>query len=185
MRGTRLAMTGLIAIAVSLGPIPLSAGVLPGPVGDQEQEAKPNKAERLEAIAAELLSECDMETWVRAAELFETSARLRPEASKERIKNFKTAANLFASTGAKERARDLFQEAADEAWEMGDLAFAAHSYLDAAVLSAELKMGRHTINAARMANQIAGSPELPTADRAAIEQRIEQLGLPLHLGQIL
>jgi len=185
MRGTRLVTFGLIAIALSVGPNPLSAGILPAPVGDQDQKAKPNKADRLEAIANELLAECDMDTWVRAAELFEVSARLRPEDSQDRVRSLKTAANLFSSMGVKERARDLFQEAAEEAWQMGDLAFAANSYLDAAVLSAELKMGRHTVDAARMASRLAASPEMSSGDRDIIETRLEQLGLPLHLGQIL
>jgi hypothetical protein len=185
MRGTRLVTSGLIAIALSLGPNALSAGILPAPAGEQEQESNPEKADRLEAIAAELLTDGDMDTWEQVAELLEKAARLRPEASAKRIENLKMAANLFVWSGNALHARDVFQEAAEEAWDMGDLALAAHTYLDAAVLSAQLKMGRHTIQATRMADQLAASPEMPSADRAAIAYRLENLGLPLHLGEIL
>ncbi|MGW8267416.1 MAG: hypothetical protein ACWGSQ_13700 [Longimicrobiales bacterium] len=185
MRGIRLVTSGLIAIALSVGPNPLPAGTLPAPVGDQDQKAEPNKADRLEAIAAELLADGDMDTWEQAAELLEKSARLRPEASSKRIENLRMAASLFVWTGATLHARDLFEEAAQGASEMGNLALAAHTYLDAAVLSAQLKMGRHTIQAARMADQLAASPDMPAEARQAVVYRLTQLGLPLHLGEIL
>jgi len=185
MRGMRLVTSGLIAIALSVGPNPLSAGILPAPAGDQDQNTEPDKADRLEAIAAELLADGDMDTWDQAAKLLEVSARLRSEACSKRVEDLRMAASLYIWTGATLHARDLLQEAAEEASDMGDLALAAHTYLDAAVLSAELKMGRHTIQATRMADQLAASPEMSAEDRQAVVYRLEHLGLPLHLGQIL
>jgi len=185
MRGTSLVTFGLMAVALVLGPNPLSAELFPVQGGDQDQVAKPDRAERLEAIARDLLSDGDIGTWEQAAELLEKSGRLRTVASLERIEDLRMAACLFTWTGAKEHARDLFQDAADEAWQRGDLALAAHTYLDAAVLSAELKMGRHAIQATRMADQLAASPEMARADREAVTYRLEHLGLPMHLGEIM
>jgi len=176
-------MAGLFLLGAGLAS-PTAASILPPPV-QQDQKGSLVKAERLEAVANDLLEQGDMDTWEQVAELLEKAARLRPEASLRRAENLRKAANLFVAIGAKERARDLFEEAAAEASETGELAFAAHAYLDAAVLSADLKMGRHTIQAARMADQLAASPSLSRQERVAIESRMERLGLPMRLAQIL
>jgi len=162
-----------------------AAGLLSASGFQEIQEGKLQQADRLESMAMELLSLCDMETWEQAAELLEKSARLRPEASPARFKSLKMAANLFHWIGSDGHARDLLEEAANEARQGGELVFAANTYLDAAVLSAQLKMGRHTIAAARMANQLAGAADVSAADRAVIAGRLQDLGLPLRLGQIL
>jgi len=187
MRGIRFFLTAALAGTLALVPgSALHAAGLLSDSGSQEiQESKLQQADRLESMAMELLSQCDMETWEPAAELLERSARLRAEASPARFNNLKKAANLFHWIGSNEHARDLFEEAADQARQGGDLVFAANAYLDAAVLSAQLRMGRHTIAAARMANQLAGSEGVPQADRVVIAARLQELGLPLHLGQIL
>ena len=86
---------------------------------------------------------------------------------------------------ATEHARVLFQEASDDAWEMGRLAFAAHTNLDAAVVSAELKMGRHIVAATQGAEPIAGLPEMPQQGRLAVETRLDLLGVPRHVSEIM
>lgn len=187
MRGPRffsmMILASLSVLATALVS-PASGSVLP-PVAQQSQEGPVTKADRLEAVAMGLLEEGDMDTWEQVAELLETAARHRPETSMRRAENIRMAANLFSVIGATERARGLFEEAALQASDLGNLAFAAHAYLDAAVLSAQLKMGRHTIRAAQRADELSASPKMDREDRAAIKSRMERLGLPMHLAEIL
>jgi hypothetical protein len=161
------------------------AGAISTPAAQQKQEGPVAKADRLEAVAMALLEEGEVDTWEQVAELLEKAARHRPETSFRRAKNLRTAANLFSTIGATERARKLFEEAAEQASDLGELTFAAHAYVDAAVLSAQLKMGRHTIRATQRAEELAASPEMSRTDRLAVESRIERLGLPTHLAEIL
>jgi len=187
MRGRTAVMCGMLACAHLLvtGPTSPSAGLSLSSGVAQDQEGKPDKADRLEAKAMKLLAEGDTDYWAGAAKLLEESARLRPEASLTRATSLKLAANLFCWAGFHEQARALFQESAEQAFALGEMTFAAHTYLDAAVLSADLQMGRHTVDAARMAERIAASPDLSGADRDALRSRLDRLDLPMRLAEIM
>jgi hypothetical protein len=187
MRGNSFCRSALLAgvLALVAGVPPLAAAdALPLPA-DQEKKGKVEKADQLEAMAMEILSLGDMDTWEQAAELLEKAARLRPKDEFARLETLKLAGNLFHWIGATEHARVLLQEAADGAWEMGKLAFAAHTYLDVAVVSAALKMGRHTVAATQKAERIADMPEMAQDDRLAVETRLDLLGLPRHVSEIM
>jgi tellurite resistance protein len=187
MRGrllVALAILGTMAVVLT-GFHPSRAGAVQVPTSQAKQEAESSKADRLEAVAMELLSLGDVDNWEQAAELLERSARLRPEANLSRATSLKIAASLYNWTGATAHARDLLQEAAERAQELGALSFAANTFLDAAVLSAELSMGRHTIAATQMAERLAASPEMPPNEREMIKARIEGLNLPLRLAEIM
>ena len=178
------AILGTMAVVLT-GVHPSQAGAVQVPPPQAKQEAESSRADRLEAVAMELLSLGDMDSWEQAAELLERSARLRPKANLSKATSLKIAASLYNWIGATEHARDLLQEAAEHAQELGALSFAAHTFLDAAVLSAELRMGRHTVAATQMAERLAASPEMPRREREMIEARIEGLNLPLRLADIM
>jgi tellurite resistance protein len=187
MRGrflVTLAILGTMAVVLT-GFHPSRAGAVQVTSPQAKQEAESSKADRLESVAMELLALGDMDSWGQAAALLERSARLRPEANLSRATSLKIAASLYNWTGETEHARDLLQEAAECAQELGALSFAAHTFLDAAVLSAELRMGRHTVAATQMAERLAASPEMPRREREMIEARIEGLNLPLRLADIM
>jgi tetratricopeptide (TPR) repeat protein len=187
MRGrllVTLSVLGTMAVVLA-GFHPSRAGAVQVASSQAKQEAESTNADRIEALAMELLSLGDVENWEQAAELLERSARLRPEANLGRATSLKIAASLYHWTGDTEHARDLLQEAAEWAQELGALSFAAHTFVDAAVLSAELRMGRHTVAATQKAEQLAASPEMPRGDREAIEARIQGLNLPLRLAEIM
>jgi tetratricopeptide (TPR) repeat protein len=187
MRGSLLVTSALLGGVFGLvaGFHPVPAGAVQAPSVEKKQETRPATADRLEAVAMELLSMGDMDTWEQAAELLERSARLRPEDSLSKATSLKIAANLYNWIGETEQARDLLEEAAECAQELGALSFAAHTFLDAAVLSAELRMGRHTVAAAQMAERLAASPDMPRADQDVIKSRIQRLNLPLSLADIM
>ena len=187
MRGrlpVTLAILGTMAVALT-GSHPSQAGAVQVTFPQAKQEAESSKADQLEGVAMELLSLGDRDSWEQAAELLERSARLRPEANLSRATSLKIAASLYNWIGATERARDLLEEAAEHAQELGALSWAAHTFLDAAVLSAQLKMGRHTVAATQAAERLATSPEMPRREREMIEARIEGLNLPLRLAEIM
>jgi hypothetical protein len=151
----------------------------------QDQETKVTKAERLEAQAKEILMRGDMDEWIEAAELLVESAHLRPESHFPAARNLQFAAAVFAWSGNNEKARRLFEEAADRAASMGELVFAAHTYLDCAFASAKLHMGRHTIEAAKAAQELAKSREVGRTDRERIMARLTLLDAPTRLGEVM
>jgi hypothetical protein len=151
----------------------------------QDQEAKQTKAERLEARANKILERGDMEQWVEAAELLVESAHLRPEAHFPAARNLQFAAAVFAWSGDRQKARELFEEAAERAAAVGEPVFAAHTYLDCAFVSAQLGMGRHTIEAARAARELAESREVCWRDREVLMARLALLDAPTRLGDIM
>jgi tellurite resistance protein len=179
-----LAVLGSMAV-VLVGFHPSRAGAVQVASSQAKQEAESSKADRIEALAMELLSLGAVDNWEQAAELLERSARLRPEGNLSRATSLKIAASLYHWTGATEHARDLLQEAAECAQKLGALSFAAHTFVDAAVLSAELRMGRHAVAATQMAERLASSPEMPRREREMIEARIQGLNLPLRLAEIM
>ncbi len=185
MRGIRLITAGLVAIAMITCPNPLSVDSLLAQKVEKGQAERSEKADRLETLAAELLAEGETDVWEEAAELFETAARIRPESDIGRVEDLRTAANIWYWAGRTDHARVLTEEAALIASNLGKPALAAHIYLDAAVLSAELKMGRHTIAAARQAELLAASPVISSTEREAIRIRLERLNAPTRLGQIM
>ncbi len=193
MRGRTLAMCGILTCALVLlsGPSSPTAALMPTPGVDQEKQKKQNKqeqqskADRLESKAMGLLAEGDTDYWTTAANLLEESARLRSDENMSRATSLKLAANLYCWSGDREKARALFQESAEQAYELGERAFAAHTFMDAALLSAALQMGRHTVEAAQMAEQIAAAPDLTQAERESIRSRLNRLDLPTRLADIM
>ncbi len=193
MRGRSLAMCGMLTCTLVLlsGPSSPTAGLILPSGPDQEkqekkqQQDKQSKADRLESKAMGLLSEGDTDYWATAASLLEESARLRSGENLSRATSLKLAANLYCWSGDREKARDLFQEAAEQAYGLGEKAFAAHTFMDAALLSAALQMGRHTVEAAQRAEEIAAAPDLTQAERESIRSRLDRLDLPTRIADIM
>ena len=172
MRGRTLAMCGMLTCTLVLlsGPSSPTAGLILPSGPDQEkqekkqQQDKQSKADRLESKAMGLLSEGDTDYWATAASLLEESARLRSGENLSRATSLKLAAN-----------QDI----------LGEKAFAAHTFMDAALLSAALQMGRHTVEAAQRAEEIAAAPDLTQAERESIRSRLDRLDLPTRIADIM
>ena len=180
MFGLRMVKCGTLALLAGfvLSP-PAASGIM------QDQEADQKKAERLEAKANKILESGNMEYWVEAAELLVESAHIRPDAHFPAARNLQFAAAIFAWSGDTQKARRLFEEAAERAASVGESVFAAHTYLDCAFVSAQLGMGRHTIAAARAARELAESREVSWKDRERLLARLALLDAPTTLGEIL
>ena len=180
MFGQRMVKSGILALlAVSLLSLPAESEV------PQDQETKLTKAERLEAEANDILRNGDMDEWLDAADLLVESAHLRPESYFPAARNLQFAAAIFAWSGSDEKARVLFEEAAQRAVANGELVFAANTYLDCAFVSAKLRMGRHTIAAAQAAQKLAKSREVGYRDRERIMARLTLLDAPTRLGDVM
>jgi ATP/maltotriose-dependent transcriptional regulator MalT len=175
-----MAQCGTLALLATL--------LLSPPLASQtrpDQETDQARAERLEAKANAILMSGDMEQWVDAAELLVESAHLRPESDFSAARNLQFAAEVFAWSGDLEKARVLFEEAAERATSTGESVFAANTYLDCAFVSAQLGMGRHTIAAARAARELAKRHEVSWKDRDQLLARLARLEAPTTLGEIM
>ena len=85
------------------------------------------------------------------------------------------------------KAMGLLSEGDTDYWATAanGLAFAAHTFMDAALLSAALQMGRHTVEAAQRAEEIAAAPDLTQAERESIRSRLDRLDLPTRIADIM
>jgi hypothetical protein len=177
MLGQRMALCGTLAlIAGFLFSSPASSQAQP------DQTAEPTKAERVEARANEILMSGDMAEWLEAADLLVESAHLRPDTDFLAARNLHFAATLYAWSGDNEKARRFFGEAAERAVSIGESAFAANAYLDAAFASAQLRMGTQTTVAARAALELAERREVCWRDRERIRARLALLDTPAGLS---
>jgi hypothetical protein len=175
----------VMACALCLLAGPTNHGRSADLANDLAAFTNPSKADKLAKEASDILAVGEIDDWSKAAKLLERAAFLRDDSDEAKPANLKLAGTLFCAVGLREHARGLIEQAAGLALDQGDLVNAAHTFLDAAALSAQLRMGRHTINAAREARRIAAAPGVAEADRAAILDRAERLGAPTALAQIM
>lgn len=187
MRGTIFSLARMVFCSALLLSVPYSLAALEWQDQEVPKKAKagPEVADHLEALAMEILEVGDTEVWEQAAELLTKSAKLRDDADPKKPGTLKLAANLYCWSGEKAKARDLLERSAQVAHAQGDPVFAANAYLGAAYLSASLRMGRHTIAAAQMAEQLAELPVVPEAEAEAIRARLAKLGAPRSLSEIM
>lgn len=177
MLGQRMVMCGTLAL--------LAGFLLSSPASSQaksDQMAEPTKAERLEARANEILMKGEMEEWLEAADMLVESALLRPEADFLAARNLQFAATLYAWSGENEKALRFFEEAAERGTSIGESAFAANAYLDAALASARLGMEGQTTAAAQAALALAEGREVCWRDRERIRARLALLDAPAGLS---
>lgn len=119
----------------------------------------------------------------KAAKLHERSAELRDESDPMAASCLRTAAFLRYYAGGRRASADLMEKAAERAAEIGDVARAADSYVDAAYIAQELKEGDRARAFAHRAELLANSPLITETQRAAIRARISGAGTVAMLSQ--
>ena len=107
-----------------------------------------------------------------AAKLHERSAELRDASDPQAASCLRTAAFLRYYAGGRRASADLMEKAAERAAEIGDVARAADSYVDAAYIAQELRESDRARSFARRAELLANSPLISETQRASIRARI-------------
>jgi hypothetical protein len=117
----------------------------------------------------------------KVARLHEHSASLRQADDPQAYACLRTAAILRYWGGDKRGGAERMTEAATQAAERGDVYRAADAYIDAAIISAELRQAERTIELAAKARLLASSPLLSDQQRATLASR---LGNPKDVATI-
>ena len=129
-----------------------------------------DRAAEIEQRAVELHS--DVTRAAEAARLHHWSAELRAAADPNAVESLAMAAHLFGYAHRPKEARKTMEQAADRALAMGDVARAAHAYLEAAFFADVLKQRSEVERLGKKALLLANSPLLPDDQRKAITDRI-------------
>lgn len=147
---------GLI-MAVSVLNIPTAAAAQSGP------DAKHNQAVSMHASGPRLTT---------VARLHLESARERSASDPQAQHCLSTAGHLYYYAGDKSRARRLLGEAADVALRRGDVEYAGHALLSAAVIAQEAKDGGAVRRLIERAELLTEGPALSVSQRARIRARV-------------
>ena len=121
---------------------------------------------RAESLATVLTS------FKEAADLFERSADARTASDPRAVSCLRSAATLRYNSGNKRKGLGLMEKAADRAIRLGDVVTAANSYIDAAVIAAELKQGDRARELGERAPLLTKSPLLSEEQRGALMYRM-------------
>lgn len=129
--------------------------------------AKHERALSMQASGSQLMA---------VARLHVESARGRAPADPQAQRCLSTAAHLHYYAGSRTQARRLLIEASEVALRRGDVEYAAHSLLTAAVIAQETKNASALEELVQRAELLAQGPALSIAQRAAILARIQRRG---------
>ena len=158
---------GGILFAVAAAPIAASAQQTLAPV---RVTANVEYADRL-ALKADSLSRILTE-FKKAAKLYEASADARQAGDPKAFTHLRAAAFLRYDAGDKRAGLSLMEQAAQRAADLGDVISAANSYIDAAIVAAELNQAPRAQDLSRRAALLAKSPLLDGAQRTALLVRM-------------
>ena len=128
------------------------------------------------ALRAESLS-TSLQHFKKAAELFERSAEARQAGDARAVTCLRSAAMLRYNSGNKQKGLTLMEKAGDRAIRLGDVVIAAHAYIDAAVIAAELRQGARAIDLSERAVLLTKSPLLSADQRNALVERMNGWGV--------
>ena len=160
-------MAGGMLMAVAAAPVAASAQQKLPPV---RVTASLEYADGL-ALKAESLATM-LTHFKQAADLFEQSAEARTQADPRAVSCLRSAATLRYNTGNKRRSLGLMEKAGDRAMRLGDVVTAANSYIDAAVIAAELRQGDRARELSERAVLLTKSPLLSEEQRGALVYRM-------------
>jgi hypothetical protein len=117
-----------------------------------------------------------------AARLHRRAADLRAADDPLGFRDLTYAAVLVYAAGDRTAARRDMVRAAGQALTRGDLKNAAMAYLDAAWIAQEQKNRKQVWEWGHRAEMLAASPLLGSADRAAIQQRIQRAPVAMRIA---
>jgi len=118
----------------------------------------------------------------KMAKLHERSAALRDEGDPQAATCLRSAAFLRYYSGGRQASANLMERAAERSANIGDVARAADSYVDAAYIAQELKEVDRARAFAHKAVLLANSPLLTDTQRASIRSRIGEPAMVALLG---
>jgi hypothetical protein len=112
-------------------------------------------------------------SYYRAAELHEFEAAARAASDPLRVEALDRAARLYVYIGEVEKGRTVMAKAARQALSRGDVARAAHAFIDAAFMAAREGDRKLVDDLTNEAAMLALSPLLSASERVAIQRRID------------
>src|SRR5262245_20982683 len=132
---------------------------------------KNGRADRIKKEAEALYSQPSR--FYRAAELHEQEAATRAVTDPLRVEALANAARLYTYSGQVEKGRTLMTKAARQALGRGDVARAAHAFIDTAFMAMREGDRQLVDELTHEAAMLALSPLLSVDDRVAIQRRID------------
>lgn len=106
-----------------------------------------------------------------AARLHVLEARFRSRHDAEAVEALAMAGRLFSYANRLFDARQVMEQAGDRALSIGDVARAAHAYLDAALIARQARKEGEGMRLARKAYLLTGSPLLSLNQQGEIRKR--------------
>ncbi|HET7458499.1 MAG TPA: hypothetical protein VFJ74_12690 [Gemmatimonadaceae bacterium] len=160
--------TSLLTLVVAVPSVASAQGTL-RPVHVTAAPVE-NRGAQYQAEAEALPTRIDQ--FAKAARLYERSALARPADDTATATCLRMAAFLHYYSGDSRAGASLMEKAARRAAEFGDVAVAAGSYIDAAIIAAEADQGEHALDLGRRAEQLTKSPLLTDSQRDALKIRM-------------
>lgn len=171
MTGRAFALVGLLASALALPATAEAQRLATASVRVARPSA--SRADSLEERAAAIEdTHRDARELLASAELREAAARLRGPTDARSAEDLRLAAYGRHHAGDAASALVLLEAAAARSAELGDVAQAVASYLDAANVARELGQEARMRRNVEKARSLAGSPGLATGDREALKAAI-------------
>ncbi len=141
------------------------------PLVTVEVVATNTRADIFDARAAAYENSADIGMWGRAARLRERAARLRAPEDARGSSSMARASQLRYYRGERESGAALMVTAADQAAARGDVYEAATAYLDAAIITAELRNPERVRELFAKGALLMHSPLLAPAQRDGLQRR--------------
>jgi hypothetical protein len=130
------------------------------------------RAFELENSAA--VAQTDSRRWSQAAAMLREASRLRPENDPVALMDLRTAGAIYGTIGDLQRAKKTMLELAERAEEFGEIATAAHAFMDAAHVALRLEDPESVRRFYSRAQRLAMSSHLTSDERRVITVRLER-----------
>jgi hypothetical protein len=162
----------LVATAALLSPAALEGrqASTPSPIEVAAPNPEIEQAIELEARAWSMREMVDQRA--QAARLYREAADLRPASDPAKVESLRNAALMNYYAGRLDRATRDATDAAHAALRQGDVAQAAHAYVDAAWMAAQDGNTNRAAELVEEARLLANSPLLPQAERSHLLARV-------------
>jgi hypothetical protein len=131
-----------------------------------------DRATQLESEAQ--LAQGDSRRWPDAASMLRRASHVRPPNDPIALRDLRTAGAIYGTIGDLQRAKETVLELADRATEFGEIAMAAHAYMDMAHIAVELRDVQAVRTYYERAQRLAQSSHLTGDERRSIAIRLER-----------
>jgi len=169
----------LVAAAIAAFLVPRPASAFPRGCPTRI-EAQPSEADVYEELAVTSLG--DRESWPYVARMLEKSASMREACDMRAVAALVLAGRIYHHLGQLEMARLTFITAAERALIAGELAHAAHCFLDAGVIAVDQGYQEAAVEVVLSAHVLRTSLLLDESERQGIARRVVDLRSRTGLG---